>query len=164
MKFAKLIYIGLLTLFLLQGVDLRRSEAQQSNPPPSGALGQDQRKDACRRDPSITFDQEQVRELEKLQRAYLEEIRPIWNEMRNLRLELRFAGSTPQTEPDSLFDKQRRLSSLQGQVETLSFVYRARVKSILTKEQWGRLPLDCPLKTGSSYGTGSGKWSPRGFR
>ena len=140
------------------------SEAQPPKAPPLSPFSQTQLKGACRKDPSITFSEAQTRELENLQRAYLEEAKPLWSEMRDLRLELRFAVSDPQVQTQALLDKQRKFSALQAQLENLSFSYQAKVRAIFTKEQLERFPADCPLKTGAGYGRGRGRWSPKGIR
>ena len=132
------------------------SEAQPPFIPRGNQLPQAQLKGACRKDPSITFSEAQTRELENLQRAYLEEAKPLWSEMRDLRLELRFAVSDPQVQPQALFDKQRKFSVLQTKLENLHFSYQIKVRSIFTKDQLERFPSDCPLKMRTPYGMGRG--------
>ena len=99
-------------------------------------------------DPSITFTKEQTKELANLQRAYLEEAKPLWGELRDLRLELRFAVSDPQVPPQALLDKQRKFSALQARLENLLFFYQVKARAIFTKQQFERFPADCPLKMG----------------
>jgi hypothetical protein len=153
MKFLRVIaFTFLAVLNLLAGPYIAYSEAQQSKAP-GPSLAEDQLKGACRKDPSITFSEEQVRELESLQRAYLEEIRPLWNELGNLRRELRFAISDPQVQSQALLDKQRKASAIQAKIENLRFSYLIKTRSILAKEQLERMPRDCPLKMGGGYRT-----------
>ncbi len=125
-----------------------------------------QPKGACRMDPSITFTEEQAGKLAHLQRAYLEEAKPLWGEMRDLRLELRFAVSDPQVQPQALLDKQRKFSALQARLENLLFSYQVKARAIFTKEQLERFPADCPLKMGPGFriGKGMGKGPQKGFR
>jgi len=111
-------------------------------------------KGACRIDPSITFTEEQTKELENLQRAYLEEAKPLWGEMRDVRLELRFAVSDPQVKPQALLDKQRKFSALQARLENLLFSYQVKARAIFTKEQFERFPADCPIKIRAGLGIG----------
>ena len=163
MKSIKIISLGfVMGLILLNGPTL--SEAQPPKAPPISPFSQTQLKGACRKDPSITFSEAQTRELENLQRAYLEEAKPLWSEMRDLRLELRFAVSDPQVQTQALLDKQRKFSALQAQLENLSFSYQAKVRAIFTKEQLERFPAGCPLKTGAGYGSGRGRWPSKGIR
>jgi hypothetical protein len=117
-------------------------------------------------DPSITFTKEQAENLAHLQHAYLEEAKPLWGEMRDLRIELRFAVSDPQVPPQALLDKQGKFSALQARLENLLFSYRVKARAIFTKEQFDRLPADCPLKMGpgSGIGKGMGKGPHKGIR
>ena len=109
MKSLKIISFAFLAiLFLLTGLCMTYSEAQPPFIPPGNQLPQTQLKGSCRIDPSITFTEEQTKELENLQRAFVEEAKPLWNEMRDLRLELRFAVSDPQVQSQILLDKQRK--------------------------------------------------------
>ncbi len=142
------------------------SEAQQPKVPMGRSFSETQPKGACRIDPSITFSEAQVKELESLQRAYLEEVKPLWSELRDLRLELRFAVSDPQVQPQALLDKQRRMSSIQAKLENLRFSYLIKARAIFTKEQLERFPPDCPLKMGTGYGMrkGLGRGLQKGIR
>jgi hypothetical protein len=141
---------------LLNGLIGPISEAQQPKAPPVSPFSQTQLKGVCRKDPSITFSEEQAKELESLQRAYLDEAKPLWIEMRDLRLELRFAVSDPQVQPQAILDKQRRMSAIQTKFENLRFSYVIKARSVFTKEQLERFPTDCPLKMGTGFGMGKG--------
>jgi hypothetical protein len=133
------------------------SEAQPPFIPPGSQLSQTPGvKGACRKDPSITFTGEQTRKLETLERAFLEEARPLGSEIRDLRLELRYLVSDPQAQSQVLLDKQRRMSSIQARLENLRFSYLIKARAIFTKEQLERMPPDCPLKMGTGYGMGRG--------
>jgi hypothetical protein len=157
MKSLKIIgFAFLANLFLLTGLCMIYSEAQQPKVPMGRSFSETQPKGACRIDPSITFSEAQVKELESLQRAYLEEVKPLWSELRDLRLELRFAVSDPQVQPQALLDKQRRMSSIQAKLENLRFSYLIKARASFTKEQLERFPPDCPLKMGTGYGMGKG--------
>jgi hypothetical protein len=155
MKSLKIISFAFLkNLFLLTGLCMTYSEAQPPFIPPGNQLPQTQLKGSCRKDPSITFTEEQTKELENLQRTFLEEAKPLWSELRDLRLELRFAVSDPQIQSQVLLDKQRRMSSIQAKFENLRFFYLVKARTIFTKEQLERFPADCPLKMGTGYGMG----------
>ena len=167
MKFIRIIGLGLIIgSILLNGLIGQTSEAQQPKAPPISPFSQTQLKGACRKDPSITFSEAQTKELENLQRAYLEEAKPLWSEMRDLRLELRFAVSDPQVKPQALLDKQRKFSALQAKLENLLFCYQITARPLFTREQLERFPPDCPLKMGVGYGmgTGFGKGTQKGIR
>ena len=142
------------------------AKAQPSKVPMGRSFFDAQPKGACRIDPSITFTEEQTKELENLQRDYLEKAKPLWGEMRNLRLELRFAVSDPQVKPQALLDKQRKFSGLQARLENLLFSYQVKARAIFTKEQFERFPQECPLKMGPGVGMGKsmGKGPQKGIR
>ena len=96
MKSLKIIGLVFIAIFLsLNGLCLTYSEAQPPFVPPGNQLPQTQQKGSCRIDPSITFTEEQTKELENLQRSFLEEAKPLWSELRDLRLEMRYAGIGP---------------------------------------------------------------------
>jgi len=157
MKFIKIMGLGsIMGLILLNGLIGQTSEAQQPKVPPGSPLLQAPAKGVCRKDPSITFSEQQTKELETLQRAYLTETKPLWSELRALRLEMRYAVSDPQVQPRVLLDKQRKISSIQAKLENLRFSYLIRARTIFTKEQLERMPPDCPLKMGTGYGMGRG--------
>jgi hypothetical protein len=166
MKNMKMISLGFVIGFiLLSGLMEQTAEAQPSKVPGGGPFLPVQPKGACRMDPSITFNKEQAEKLAHLQRAYLEEAKPLWGEMRDLRIELRFAASDPQFPPQALLDKQRKFSALQARLENLLFSYQVKARTIFTKEQFERFPADCPLKMrlGLGMGKGMGKGRQKGI-
>ena len=153
----KIISLGLIIgLILLSGLMEQAAKAQPSEVPMVRSFSETHSKGACRIDPSITFTEEQTKELENLRRAYLEKAKPLWGQMRDLRLELRFAVSDPQVQPQALLDRQRKFSALQARLENLLFSYQVKARAIFTKEQLERFPADCPLKMGIGYGAGRG--------
>ena len=153
----KIISLGFIIGFiLLSGLMEQAAEAQPSKVPMGRSFSETQPKGACRIDPFNTFTEEQTKELENLRRAYLEKAKPLWGQMRDLRLELRFAVSDPQGQPQALLDKQRKYSALQARLENLLFSYQVKARAIFTKEQLERFPADCPLKMGIGYGAGRG--------
>jgi hypothetical protein len=167
MKFTKIIGLGfIMGCILLNGLIDPISEAQQPKVSPISPFSQTPLKGACRIDPSITFSEAQTKELENLQRVYLEEAKPLWREMRDLRLELRFAVSDPQVPPQALLDRQRKFSALHGRLENLLFSYQVKTRAIFTKEQLERFPAGCPLKMSLEYGVrkGMGRGPQKGIR
>ena len=152
MKFIKIIDLSLILGFIiLNGLIDPISEAQQPKVRPSSPFSQTPLKGACRLDPSITFSEAQTKELENLQRVHLEEAKPLWREMRDLWLELRFAVSDPQVPPEALLDKQSKFSALHARLKNLLFSYQVKARAIFTKEQLERFPAGCPLKMGLGY-------------
>jgi hypothetical protein len=156
MKSLKIINIAFLVSLFSTGVFMTYSESQPPFIPPGKPIPQAPMKGACRKDPSITFTEEQTKKLEKIESAFMEETKPLLSELRDLRLELRFAVSDPQAQPQVLLDKQRRLASIQTKLENLRFSYLIKARAIFTKEQLERMPPDCPLKMGTGYGIGRG--------
>jgi len=141
------------------------SETEQPSFSPNRSFLRNRVKGTCWKDPAITFSEEQTRELEGLQHAYLAEAKPLWSELRNLQLELRFAVSDPRVQPQALLDKQRKFSTTQAKFESLYFSHLIKVRAIFTKEQLERFPSDCPLKMGPAYGIrkGMGKGAQNGI-
>ena len=157
MKPMKIISLGfIIGLILFSGLPEQIAEAQPSKVPGGGPFLPVQPKGACRMDPSITFTKEQTKELENLQRAFLKEAKPLFNELRDLRLELRFAVSDPQFPAQTLLDKQRKFSTLQARFENFLFTYQVNARAIFTKAQFKRFPVGCPLKMGPGFGIGKG--------
>jgi hypothetical protein len=157
MKSMKIINLGFIIGFiLLNGLIGSISEAQQPKAPLISPFSQTQLKGVCRKDPSITFSEEQTKEFENLQRAYLAEAKPLWGELRDLRLEMRYAVSDPKIQSQVLLEKQTKMSAIQSRLENLRFSYLVKARSIFTKEQLEQFPLDCPLKMGTGYGVGRG--------
>jgi hypothetical protein len=156
--FTLVLWLGLMAVAgMAQGQGLKPGSGMGPGyGPPEGPFVTGQPKNACRMDPSITFTEEQAEKLVHLQRAYLEEAKPLWSELRELRLELRFAVTDPQVQPQALLEKQRKFIALQSRLENLIFSYRLKVRAIFAKEQFERFPQECPLKMGIGYGAGRG--------
>ena len=157
MKNMKIISLGFIIGFiLLSGLIDQAAEAQPSKVPAGTPFLPFQPKGACQMDPSITFTEEQAEKLAHLQRAYLEEAKPLWSELRDMRIGLRFAVSDPKVQPQAVLDKQRKFSALQARFENLLFSYQVKARAIFTKEQLERFPPDCSLKMGTGYRVGKG--------
>ncbi len=149
-------FILLANLFLLPGVLITYSGAQPRFSPPGDPDPQAQQKRSCRKDPSITFSEDQVKKFESLQRAYLEEVKPLLSELSNLRLELRFTVWKPQAPHQDFLEKQMKMFKIQARIDNLKFSYLIKARSIFTRDQLERFPPDCPLKMGIEYGVGRG--------
>ncbi len=163
MKSLKIIgFTFIVNLFLLAGLCMTYSEAQPPFIRPGNQFPQTQQKGVCRKDPSIAIAEEQTRQLENLERSFLAEIKPLWGELRDLRLKMRYTGSDSQIQSQVLLEKEMRISTIQARLENLRFSYLIKVRSIFTKEQLDRFPPDCPLKMGAGFGKGEGMG--RGFQ
>jgi hypothetical protein len=93
----------------------------------------------------------QTEELENIRRAFIKEADPLWRELRTLTLELRYLISDPNVNPQTLMDRQRTISEVRGKLENLLFSFRIKARSVLTREQFGRLPRGCTLEMGTLY-------------
>jgi hypothetical protein len=164
MKPSKIIAIFFLIFLILQVG--QRAVAQPPFSLPIRPPAKTDYKGHCLLDPSITFTEEQPEKFEALKGAYVTEAKPLWSELRALRLELRYAVSDPKVQSQVLFDKQRKISAIQAKLENLLFSYVIKARAIFTKEQLERFPSDCPLKmeVGYGMGTGFGKGTQKGIR
>jgi hypothetical protein len=157
MKFMKIINLGFIVgIITFNGLVGKTSEAQSPKVPLANPFSETQSKTACRKDPSIIFTEEQTKEFENLPPAFFAEAKPLWSELRDLRLEMRHGVSDSQTQPQVLLEKHRKISAIQAKLENLRFSYLIKARSIFTKEQLERMPADCPLKMGTGYGMGRG--------
>jgi len=145
-----------LMLFLLTLFIIRMSEAQEPFPKqrsPSFRMGS---QGLCWKSSYLALTEEQMKALESLQRAYQAEATPKYRELMTLRIELQCYVFDKSTKPQDIMERHKKLLSLQTELETLSFSYQMKARSILTKEQLERLPQDCLLEMGIGYGTGMG--------
>ena len=83
-----------------------------------------------------------------------------------IRFELRHLIRDPHVQSKALFDRQKKISDLQGKLDTLSLSYQIKARSILKKEQLEQLPQDCSLEISPEYENliGTGKGPRRGLR
>ena len=93
----------------------------------------------------------QTKELENIRQAFIKEASPLWREIRILNLEMRYLISDPSVKPQVLSDRQRKISEIRGKLENLLFSSQVKARSVLTKEQFGRLPRGCTLGMGTIY-------------
>jgi Spy/CpxP family protein refolding chaperone len=102
----------------------------------------------------------QEKTLESLQQAYASEALPLRMELMSLRFELRYLLRSPNVQPEVLFDRQKKISELQMKLDTLSFSYQMKARSVFTKEQLERIPEECLPGMDKGYemfmGTGRG--------
>jgi DNA-binding response OmpR family regulator len=106
--------------------------------------------------PALDLTEEQAKALDSLRRTYMAEAMPTRMELFALRIELRHLLSDPNVQPQILFDQQRKISALQAKLEELSLSYQVKARSIFTKEQFERLPMDWLLGMDTGYETRMG--------
>ena len=153
----------ILSLLALLGIQL--SEAQDRFPKlDRPSLRMDSQR--CWKTPSVGLTEEQIKALENLQRACRAEATPKYRELMTLRIELQCYVLDKNVKPRDLMERHKKLLSLQTELETISFSYQMKARSILTQEQLERLPQDCLLEIGTGYGSvmGIGRGPRRGSR
>jgi len=154
-KFQREIFI-MLILSLLTLLGIQMSEAQERFPKldrPSLRMNSQGR---CWKSSFFGLTEEQIRALESLQRAYQEEAAPKYRGLMTSRLELQYNVLDKSIKPQDIMERHKKLLVLQTELETLSFSYQMKARSVLTREQLEQLPQDCLLEMGTGYGAGVG--------
>ena len=147
------ILLGLL-LFLLIIVNIQPLLAQPSFPKQNRAILKMGEENVCGQSPALT--EEQAKALEALQHAYMAEAMPLRRDLIVLRLELRYLVRDPNVQSKRLFDRQKKISELQAKLDDLSLSYQVKARTIFTKEQLERLPMDWLLGMDAGYETRMG--------
>jgi len=147
----KILITGLLELFILLPCCL----AAQERPWGPMADMPTEHKNSCRQDPTIFFTEEQAKGFDSLQRDFLEQVKPLWKALKELRLDLHLALSGAQIPREGLIEKQKKVLDIQRKVESLRFHYLIKARALFTKEELERFPRGCPLKMGISSDRGS---------
>jgi DNA-binding response OmpR family regulator len=155
-----------LILFLLTLFIIRISQAQEPFPKLNRPNLRMDSQGMRMKPPALDLTEEQAKTLETLRRTYMAEAIPIRTELFALRIELRHLLSDPNVQPQILFDLQRKISALQARLEELSLSYQVKAKSVFSKEQLERLPMDWLLGMDTGYETrmGVGRGPRRGPR
>lgn len=156
----------ILILSLLTLLTIQFPEAQERFPKMDKSSLRMDTRERCWKSSSLGLTEEQIGSLESLQRAYQAEVTPKYKELMTLRIELQCYVSDKNIKPQDIMERHKKLLALQTELETLSFSYQMKARSILTREQLDRLPQDCLLDMGTGYGTGVGigKGPRRGYR
>jgi len=136
----------MLTIFGVQP-----SKAQPPMHPQNKPILRSPSQGACWQSSDLALTEAQTRALESLQRDYTTEALPLRRELMYLRVELRYSIRDPNVQPKGLLDRQKKILELQMKLESLSFSYQMKVRSIFTKEQLERLPEDCLPGIGAGY-------------
>ena len=153
-------------LIALVVVNIRVSEAQRTFPSNTKANFRMAGQEACWKSSPLSLTQDQVTALESIQQSYMSEVMPLRTELISLRFELRHLLRDQNVPSKTLFERQRKISELQGKLETLSFSYQIKARSIFTKEQLEQLPQDCLLGMEAGLGAdiGIGRGARKGVR
>ena len=145
-----------LMLFLLTLSIIRISEAQEPFPKLNRPNLRMDSQGTCWESSSLALTEAQKKALEILRHAYMAEAIPIRTGLFALKIELRHLLSDPNVQPQMLFDQQRKISALQAKLEELSLSYQVKARSVFTKEQLERLPMDWLLGKDTGYETRMG--------
>ncbi|MGQ9638787.1 MAG: response regulator [Thermodesulfobacteriota bacterium] len=158
----------MLILSLLSLLGIQLSEAQERFPKLDRPGLRMDSQGRCWKSSSFGLTEEQIGLIESLQRAYQAEATPKYRELITLRLELQCYMLDKKVKPQDIMERHKKLLSLQTELESLSFSYQMKARSILTKEQLDRLPQDCFLEMGIGYGRGIeigiGRGPRKGYR
>ena len=146
--------ILILSLLTLPGIQL--SEAQEYFPKLDRPGLRRDSQGRCWKRPSVGLTEEQVKALENLQRAYQAETASKYRELMVSRIELQHYVLDRNIKLQDIMERHKRLLALQTELESLSFSYQMKARSILTRDQLDRLPQDCLLDMAIGYGTGMG--------
>jgi hypothetical protein len=144
----------ILIAFIL--INIKVSQAQRTFPPNTKPNFRMDSQGACWQSSSFAPTEAQKKALETLRRAYMAEAIPIRTGLFALKIELRHLLSDPNVQPQILFDQQRKISDLQTKLEELSLSYQIKARSVFTKAQLERLPMDWLLGMDTAYGTRMG--------
>ena len=146
----------ILTFSLLILFNIQMPEAQERFPKSDRPNLRMDSQGHCWKTSSIGLTEEQIKALEDLQSAYRAEAAPKYRELMVSRIELQYYVSDRNIKPQDIMERHKKLLALQTELESLSFSYQMKARSILTQEQLERLPQDCLLDMGIGYGTGMG--------
>ncbi len=123
-------------------------------------------RETCWESSPLSLTEDQIKALESIQQAYISEIISLRRELMSLRFELRHLIKDQNVPSKTLFERQRRISELQGKLESLFLSYQIKARSILTKEQLEQLPEDSWVGMEAGFGTdiGIGRGVRKGIR
>lgn len=153
----------ILILFLFAILSVQPSEAQGTIPSQYKASSKAEGRGTFWQSPSIGLTETQRKKLENLQQAFIAEAMPLRRELMSLRFELRHLIRDQNVPSKTLLERQRKISELQGKLETLFLSYQIKARSIFTKEQLEQLPQDCSLGMEVGFGMGTGREPRKGL-
>lgn len=147
------IFIMLILFIFTMFFSIQVSEAQERFPqwdrPPLRMDSQH-----CWKNPSIGLTEEQIKAIKNLQSAYRAEAASKYRELMTSKIELQYYVSDRKIKLQDVIERHKRLLALQMELESLSFSYQMKARSLLTQEQLERLPQDCLLDMGLGYRKG----------
>jgi len=148
MKIRKRLYLPekiilAIILFILITFGVQLSKAQPPFYPHNKPMLRSDGQDAYWKSSDLGLTETQKKALENLQQAYALEAFPLRMELMSLRFELRYLLRSPNAQPEVLLDRQKKISEVQIKLDSLSFSYQMKARSVFTKEQLERLPEDC---------------------
>jgi CheY-like chemotaxis protein len=152
-----------LILFLFAILNVHPSEAQRTIPWRSNPSSKTEGRGAFWQSSSFGLTEAQGKKLERLQQAFIAEAMPLRTQLMSLRFELRHLIRDQNVPSKTLFERQRKISELQGKLESLSLSYQIKARSIFTKEQLEQLPQDCSLGIEIGFGMGTGREPRKGL-
>jgi hypothetical protein len=157
MKTSKILLLGIvfpLISYLLIMLGVQPSKAQPSFFPQSKPMLRLDGQNACWESADLGLTEVQKKALKSLQRTYALEALPLRVELISLRFELRYLIRDRNAQPNILLDRQKKISELQAKLDDLRLLYQIKARSLLTKEQFEKLPHDCSLGMEVGYGMG----------
>ncbi len=141
-----------LICYLLIMFGVHPSKAQPPFFPQSKPMLRSDGQNACWESADLGLTEGQKKALKSLQRTYAEEALPLRVELISLRFELRYLIRDRNVQPKILLDRQKKISELQAKLDDLRLLYQIKARSLLTKEQFAKLPHDCSLGMEVGYG------------
>jgi len=129
-------------LVALIAVDIKISEAQRTIQSQNKASSETEGRGTLWQSPSIGLTEAQDKQLESLQQSFIAEAMPLRREIMSLRFQLRHLIRDQNIPSKTLLERQKKISELQGKLESLFLSYQIKARSILTKEQLEQLPED----------------------
>ncbi len=155
-----------LVLFILTVFNVQPSKAQPPFYPQNKSMLRMDQRDPSWKSSDLNLTEAQTKLLETLQSAYASEALSLRMEVMSLRFELHYLIRDPNVQPKVLLERQKKISELQAQLNNLSLSYQIKIRSVLTKEQWDRLPPELSMDMGTGLGTdtGIGRGARKGIR
>ena len=105
--------------------------------------------------PNLTA--EQSSQIQVLQKAHMDEIAPLQEELFKKRTELRSLWLTPNPDPAAITAQQKEILNLRTELQEKGTNFRLQINKLLTPEQQAQLAT-----YGPGFGPGMGKMVPRG--
>jgi Spy/CpxP family protein refolding chaperone len=154
MKRVKILIVAVffaLILFVSAVLGVCPSKAQPSFYPNNKPMLRSDGQDAYWKSSDLGLTEAQKKTLESLQQAYASEAFPLRMELMSLRFELRYLLRSPNVQLEVLLDRQKKISEVQMKLDSLSFSYQMKARSVFTKKQLERLPANCLPGTDKGY-------------